>query len=132
MGLQPLRFVYGITLIALLFVHFGVYHSFSEPSVMGILWGYYLPIGYIGLALGLLVIFYPKIAVVKKLGFGLMMAVIGFVLVFSLLLSPKDFFVNLLHNTSLSSGYIDIDYAIGNWLVWALTLFSITLAPYLK
>jgi hypothetical protein len=122
---KPLRLVYGLILVAILFTPFGVYHSRLEPYIVGNLWGYNLPIGYVGLSSGLLVILYQKIDFVKDLKFGSLMIVIGVFLILTFLFSPKDFFVNLLHGTSFSAAQIDIDYPVGNSAVWALSLFSI-------
>jgi hypothetical protein len=122
---QPLRLVYGLALVAILFTPFGVYFSLSQPYIVGNLWGYNLPIGYVGLVLGLLVILYQKIDFLKNFRFGSIMIVIGIFLILSFLFSPKDFFVNLLHGTNFSAGQIDIDYSVGNWVVWGLSLFSI-------
>ena len=123
--MQPLRLVYGLMLFAILFTPFGVYHSRSEPYIIGNLWGYDLPIGYIGLASGLLVILYQKIDFLKKSKFGSIMIIIGIFLLLSFLFSPKDFFINLLNGTSFSAGQIDIDSPVGNSAVWGLSLFSI-------
>jgi len=112
-------------LFAILFTPFGVYHSRSEPYIIGNLWGYDLPIGYIGLASGLLVILYQKIDFLKKSKFGSIMIIIGIFLLLSFLFSPKDFFINLLNGTSFSAGQIDIDSPVGNSAVWGLSLFSI-------
>ena len=118
--MQPLRLVYGLMLFAILFTPFGVYHSRSEPYIIGNLWGYNLPIGYIGLASGLLVILYQKIDFLKNMKFGSIMVVIGVFLLLSFLFPSKDFFINLLHGTSFSAGQIDIDYPVGNSAVWGL------------
>ncbi len=131
-SLQPLRSVYGLALAATLFVPFGVYHSFSEASVMGTLWGYHLPVGYVGLALGLLAIAYPKMAFSRRLGFGNLMIIAGLILFAAFLFAPKDFFINLIHNTNLSPSNIDVDYPVGNLYVWALTLFSIATGIILR
>ncbi|MDQ1279403.1 MAG: hypothetical protein QG670_665 [Thermoproteota archaeon] len=130
--MQQLRLVYGLILFAIVFIPFGVYHSRSEPYIIGSLWGYNLPIGYVGLVSGLLVILYQKIDFLKDLKFGSMMIVIGFFLLLSFLFSPKDFFVNLLSGTSFSSGQIDIDFPVGNSVVWGLSLFSIISGLFLK
>ena len=122
---QPLRVIYGLVLVAILIFPFGLYYSRSEPYIMGNLWGYNLPIGYVGLISGLLVIFYQKISLMKNFRFGSFMILIGILLIVSFLFSPKDFFVNLLHGTNFSSGQIDIEYPIGNSFVLGLSLFSI-------
>jgi hypothetical protein len=122
---QILRLVYGLVLAAMLFTPFGVYHSLSEPYIIGYLWGYNLPIGYVGLASGLLAIYYKKIDSLKKLEFGSIMIVIGVFLILTFLLEPKDFFINLQHGTSFSADQIDIDFQVGNSAVLGLSLFSI-------
>ena len=78
-----LRLVYGVVLAAMLFASFGVYHSLSEPYIIGYLWGYNLPIGYVGLVSGLLAIYYKKIDSLKKLKFGSIMIVVGVFCYFS-------------------------------------------------
>jgi hypothetical protein len=122
---QTLRLVYGLLLAAILFIPFGVYHSLLEPYIIGYLWGYDLPIGYVGLTLGLLVVLSQKIDFVKALKFGSVMMVIGIFLILTFLFQPKDFFINLFHGTSFSPGQIDIDYQIGNSAVLGISLFSI-------
>ena len=89
MNLKPLRVCYSIILIALLFIPFGVYHSRSEPYLIGSLWGYQLPIGYVGLLLGLFVILYSRMAFGKNLRFGSVMIGIGFLLILSFLFRRK-------------------------------------------
>ena len=113
-------------------MQYGVYHSFSEASVMGILWGYHLPIGYLGFALGLLVMAYPKTRLTKKLSFPSLMIAIGFLLIFTNILMPKEFFINLIHQSNSNPALIDIDYPVGNLLVWVLTLFSIMAGAMLR
>ncbi len=63
---MAMRLVYGLALVAILFTPFGVYHSVVEPYVVGSLWGYSLPIGYIGLALGIIAILFSKNDSYKK------------------------------------------------------------------
>jgi hypothetical protein len=99
---------------------------------MGTLWGYHLPIGYLGLASGLLVMAYPKTGLTKKMSFASLMIVIGFLLIITALLTPKEYFVSLIHQANPNTALIDIDYPIGNWLVWGLTLFSVTIGLLLK
>ena len=130
--LKPLRLFCGVVLITLLFIPFGAYHSRSEPFIIGSLWGYYLPIGYIGLLSGLFVIFSSRIPFVKGLRFGSVMIIIGFLLILSFLFSPKDYFINLLNRTSFSGFQIDIDYPIGNSVIGGLALLSITAGLVLR
>ena len=118
-----LRLVYGMALIALLFTPFAFYFSRAEPYIMGNIWGYQLPIGYVGLALGLLVILSPKIA--RKLNFGTTLIVVGIFLIITAYLSPYDYFVNLINGTNFSGGAIDIEYPIGHIVTVYLALFSI-------
>ena len=122
---QFFRLIYGLVLFTLLVMPFGVYHSRLEPYIIGNLWGYNLPIGYVGLASGLLVVLSQKIDFLNDLKFGYVMIIIGIFLLLSFLFSPKDFFINLLKGTNFSVGQIDIDYPIGNSAVWGLSLFSI-------
>ena len=127
MRLQLLRLVYGIMLGAMLVTPFGVYHSRSEPYITGYLWGYHLPIGYVGLLLGLLVVLYPRLSTLRSLRFSSLMIFIGLFLLLSFFFSPKDYFINLLHGTNFSSGQIDVDFSVGNSAVWGLSLLSIAL-----
>ncbi len=111
---QFVRLFYGVMLGALLFVPFGSYHSYGPPSIYGVLWGYYLPVGYVALALGILAILMRR-----KLArdyFGVLMVLIGAALLLSLFLYPKQYSVNLIHGTNVA---VDIDYPVGN----AVTLF---------
>lgn len=132
MDLQPLRLVYGLVLVAILFTPFGVYHSISEPYIIGSLWGYHLPVGYAGLASGIIAILYPKLALVKNLRFGSFMILIGLFLLLSFFFSPKDYFVNLFHRTSFEGGQIDVDYPAGNSIVWGLSILSIATGSVLR
>lgn len=117
-----LRLAYGLTLIAILFIPFGSYHSFGEPAIYGVLWGYHLPVGYVALVLGVLVIFFPKMILASNYGFGATMVVIGLFLMLSLLLYPKQYSINLIHGTNVTA---DIDYPVGNSVTLFLSLFSI-------
>ena len=121
--LRLLQLVYGVIVAALLLVPFGVYHSRAEPYVTGSLWGYHLPIGYVGLVSGVLAIIHPKSGNLKKIGFGSFMTLIGIFLLLSFIFSPKDYFINLMHGTSFNS--VDVDYPVGNSAVLGLSLLSI-------
>jgi hypothetical protein len=112
-------------LVAVLFVPFGVYHSMIEPYVTGFLWGFLLPVGYVALASGIAVIVYPRLTLLKILGFDFLLILIGFFLLLSLLAFPKEFFINLVQGTSFSYGSIDIDFPIGNSTVLLLSLVSV-------
>jgi hypothetical protein len=117
--------VYGVMLGGLLVMPFGVYHSISEPYIVGSLWGYQLPIGYVGVLLGILAVLYPKLGKLKTLRFSSLMIVIGVSLLSSFALIPSDYFINLLHGTSFSPSQIDVDFALGNSVVLGLALLSI-------
>jgi hypothetical protein len=129
---QTLRVIYGFVLVAMLFIPFGVYHSLSEPYIIGNLWGYILPIGYVGLMSGLLAILYQKIEFMRGFKFGSVMIFIGIVLLVSFLFLPREFFINLLHGISFSAGQIDIDAPVGNSVALGLSLFSITAGLLLR
>jgi hypothetical protein len=124
LNLKPLRFIYGPALIAVMTAPFGVYHSLSEARIMGTLWGYHLPIGYLGLALGLLVMAYPHTGLAKKASFAALMTSIGFIFMITILLTPEEYFVSLIHQTNPETAMIDIDYPIGNSIVWGLSLLA--------
>jgi hypothetical protein len=125
MRFQLLRLAYGVMLGALLFTPFGVYHSRVEPYITGYLWGYNLPIGYVGLLFGITVVLYPRFNALRRLRFSSFMPFIGLFLLLSFFVSPKDYFINLIHGTNFSSVQIDVDFAVGNSAVLGLSLLSI-------
>jgi hypothetical protein len=118
--------------MSLLLAPFGIYHSFSEASVMGSLWGYHLPIGYLGLTAGLLVVTYPKTELTKKVSFAALLIVIGVLLIVTQALTSEKYFAGLIHGTTSNTAAIDIDYPFGNWLVWGLVLASVVGGLMLK
>jgi hypothetical protein len=122
--LHLLRLTYALMLGALLVAPFGVYHSRSEPYIIGYLWGYHLPIGYVGLLLGILVAMYPRLHVQKSVRLSSLMALIGLTLLLSLVFSPTDYVINLIHGTSFGGAQIDVDFAIGSSIAVWLSLFS--------
>ena len=122
---QFLRLVYGMLLGALLVTPFGVYHSRVEPYVMGSLWGYNLPIGYVGVLLGILVILYPRFGTLGNLRFSSLMSIIGVSLLATFFFTPRDYFINMLHGTNFSPIQIDVDFALGNSAVLGLAVLSI-------
>ena len=131
MAFTFIRLAYGLMLIAVLFVPLGAYHSRVEPYVTGFLWGYELPVGYVALVSGLMVILYPRLTVFKgRLHF--LVVVVGLVLLLSLTLVAKEFSINLIHGASFSSGQIDVDSPVGNVVVWGLSLFSLALGFVLR
>jgi hypothetical protein len=127
-----LRLVYGLSLIAVLFAPFGIYHSMVEPYIVGSLWGYNLPIGYVGLVLGMFVILSPKAFLARKDGFGVAMMVIGLFMLGSNYFFPHEYFINLINGTNFSGPQIDIDYALGNAVTLFLAIFSILVGAMLE
>jgi hypothetical protein len=125
MRFQLLRLAYGVMLGALLFTPFGVYHSRVEPYIIGYLWGYNLPVGYVGVLLGILAVLYPRLNALRRLRFSSFMPFIGLFLLLSFFFSPKDYFINLIHGTNFSPAEIDVDFAVGNSAVLGLSLLSI-------
>jgi hypothetical protein len=125
MRLQLLRLAYGVMLGALLFTPFGVYHSRVEPYIIGYLWGYNLPIGYVGVLLGIVAVLYPRLNALRRLRFSSFMPFIGLFLLLSFFFSPKDYFINLIHGTNFSPVQIDVDFPVGNSAVLGLSLLSI-------
>jgi hypothetical protein len=125
--LQVLRLLYGVMLCLILVTPFGVYHSVSEPYIIGYLWGYNLPIGYVGLLCGVAMILYPRLNTLKSSGFSSLMPFIGLILLISFLVTPNYYFINLLQGTSFSSGQIDVDFQVGNSAAMAFSLLSIAL-----
>jgi hypothetical protein len=93
--------------------------------VAGALWGYQLPVGYVGLLLGVLMAVYPKVGKLKTLPFSLLMVIAGASLGAALLFSPNTYFINLLHGTHFSPSQIDVDFALGNPAVLGLSLLSL-------
>ena len=125
MRLHFLRLAYGVTLAFLLVMPFGVYHSRVEPYITGYLWGYNLPIGYVGLLLGIAAVLYPKLNKLRNVRFSSFMPFIGLFLLLFFFFSPKDYFINLIHGTTFSSFQIDVDFAVGNSAVLGLSILSI-------
>jgi hypothetical protein len=124
---QFVRLAYGIMLGALLVTPFGVYHSISEPYVIGYLWGYDLPIGYIGFFLCIVMILYPRASSLRSLKFSTFMPIIGLFLLLTLIFSPNYYFINLQHGTNFSASQIDIDFQLGNSAVVIFSILSIAL-----
>ena len=102
------RLAYGAMLIAVLFVPFSIYNTMAEPYVSGALWGFMLPVGYVAAASGIAVILYPRSTLLKKLGFGYLITLIGVFLLISVLMFPRELAISLIYGTSM----IDIDYSI--------------------
>ena len=106
-ALQILRLVYGATLIAIFFLPFGLYNTMAEPYVSGAVWGFMLPVGYVAEASGTVVIFYPRVKLLKNLGLGYLLIFVGVSLLLSLWLYPRELSISLLHGTNM----IDLDYS---------------------
>lgn len=123
--LELARLAYGVMLSALLITPFGVYHSRVEPYIIGSLWGYNLPIGYIGLILGIQVILFPRTVFARKPSFGVAMVVIGVLLIGSVYLVPRESFINWINGTNFSGSQIDVDFAIGNAITLFMGMFSV-------
>ncbi len=97
MALQILRLAYGAVLIVVLFLPFGLYHTMAEPYVSGAVWGFMLPVGYVAAASGVAVIFYPRSKLLRRVGLGYLLIVVGVSLLLSLWLYPKELSISLLH-----------------------------------
>ena len=128
MALQLLRLAYGAVLIAVLFVPFGLYHTMAEPYVSGALWGFMLPVGYVAAASGVTVILYPRSTLLKRLGLGYLLMVIGVSLLLSLLMFPRELSISLLYGTNM----IDMDYSTFTGAVFWLSLLSIAAGIAIK
>lgn len=100
------RVLFGVLFMALLIFPFGVYHSMVGPFISGCLWGFKLPVGYVGFIVGLLLILYPKLPFAKSVGFGHFL-MIGAAFVLISLWAPGEVFINLWHGTSIP---YDVDY----------------------
>jgi hypothetical protein len=119
--LQILRLAYGAVLIAVLFLPFGLYYTMAEPYVSGAVWGFMLPVGYVAAASGVAVIFFPRSKLLRRLGFGYLLIVVGVSLLLSLWLYPRELSISLLHGTNM----INIDYSTFTGIVFWLSLLSI-------
>jgi hypothetical protein len=122
------RLAYGAMLIAVLCLPFGVYHTMTEPYVSGALWGFMLPVGYVAAASGITIILYPRSTLLKRLGFGYLLRVIGVLLLLSLLMFPRELSISLLHGTNM----IDMDYSTFTGAVFWLSLLSIAAGIAIK
>jgi hypothetical protein len=121
MALRILRLAYGAVLIAVLFLPFGLYNTMAEPYVSGAVWGWMLPVGYVAAASGVAVIFYPRGKLLRRLGFGYLLMVVGVSLLLSLWLYPRELSIMLLHGTNM----IDTDYSTCTGAVFWLSLLSV-------
>ena len=126
--LQILRLAYGAVLIAVLFLPFGLYNTTAGPYVSGAVWGFMLPVGYIAAASGVTVIFFPRSKLLRRLGFGYLLMVVGVSLLLSLWLYPRELSISLLHGTNM----IDIDYSTFTGTVFWLSLLSIAAGISIK
>ena len=118
---QILRLAYGAVLIAVLFLPFGLYNTMTEPYISGVVWGFMLPVGYIAAVSGVAVIFYPRSRLLRRLGFGCLLIVVGVLLLLSLGLYPRELSISLLHGTNM----IDLDYSTFTGAVFWLSLLSV-------
>ena len=119
--LRFLRVAYGVLLVAILFVPFGIYNTMAEPYVSGVVWGFMLPIGYIAAASGIAIIFYPQLKALRKLGFGYLLMLIGASMLLSFLIFPRELSISLLHGTNM----IDIDYSTFYGALFWLSLLNV-------
>jgi hypothetical protein len=121
MALQIPPLAYGAVLIAVLFLPFGLYNTMAEPYVSGAVWGFMLPVGYVAAASGVAVIFYHRSKLLRRLGLGYLLMLVGVSLLLSLWLYPRELSISLLHGTNA----IDIDYSTFTGAVSWLSLLSI-------
>ncbi len=99
---RAVRTLFGTAFILLLFFPFGVYHSMAEPFISGFLWGFKLPVGWIGLIIGSMLLAYPKLPLDRISPFGYLVA-IGAALVLASLEVPirPEAVVNFWHGTNI-------------------------------
>jgi hypothetical protein len=128
MALQFLRLAYGAVLIVVLFLPFGLYNTMAEPYVSGAVWGFMLPVGYVAAASGVALITYPRSRLLRRLGFGYLLMVVGVSLLLSLILYPRELSISMLHGTNM----IDIDYSTFTGAVFWLSLLSVASGLRLK
>ncbi len=119
--LKVLRLVYGAMLFTVLLLPFGFFNTMAEPYVSGAIWGFMLPVGYVAAVSGILVIFYPRLNLLRRLGFGYLLMVVGISLLLSLLLYPRVLSISLLYGTNM----IDTDYSTFTGAVFWLSLLSV-------
>src|SRR3989304_5640045 len=93
----------------------------AEPYVLGALWGFMLPVGYVAAASGVTVILYSRSTLLKRFGFGYLLMVIGVSMLLSLLLFPRELSISLLYGTNM----IDIDYSTFTGAVFWLSLLNL-------
>jgi hypothetical protein len=98
---------FGILYMLSFFSPLACYHSLSEPYLSGVLWAFMTPLGYVSLALGVIIALYPKIRLAKHLSFANLLAISGILLVVVYLIQPVDFFLNLLYRAATE---YDVDY----------------------
>ena len=127
-ALQILRLAYGAMLIAVLFLPFGFYNTMAEPYASGAVWGWILPVGYVAAASGVAVIFYPRSKLLKRLGFGYLLMLVGVSLLLSLWLYPKELSISLLHGTNM----IDTDRSTFTGAVFWLSILSVVAGIAIK
>jgi hypothetical protein len=114
-----LRWVYGFVLFAVLFVPFGIYNTMTEPYLSGAIWGFMLPVGYVAAASGVAVILYPRSKLLRKLGFGNLLALIGFFMLLAIMIFPRELAIRLLYGATM----IDTDYStFTGAIVWLSVL----------
>ncbi|HLN44356.1 MAG TPA: hypothetical protein VK209_01475 [Candidatus Sulfotelmatobacter sp.] len=121
--LQILRWAYGVMLIAVLFVPFGLYNTMAEPYASGAIWGFMLPVGYIAAISGVAMIYYPRLKLLRKFGLSNLLIVSGISLLLSLWMYPRTLSINLLYGTNM----IDTDYSTFTAVVFWLSLLSIVI-----
>ena len=126
--LQIIRLAYGAVLFAVLFLPFGLYHTMAEPYVSGAVLGFMLPVGYIAKASGIAVIFYPRLKLLRRLGFGYLLMVVGVLMLLSLLLYPRELTISLLYGTNM----IDTDYSTFAGVLFWLSLLSVVAGIAIK
>ena len=115
-------------LIAVLFLPFGFYNTMAEPYASGAVWGWMLPVGYVAVASGVAVIFYPRSKLLRRLGFGYLLMLVGISLLLSLWLYPKQLSISLLHGTNM----IDTDRSTFTGAVFWLSLLSVVAGIAIK
>ena len=128
MMLRILRLVYGVLLVSVLFLPFGIYHTMVEPYASGALWGFMLPIGYVAAASGVAVILYPRSRILKRIGFGYLLVLTSSLMLLSVFLFPRELSIELLHGTTM----IDLDYSIFTGAITWLSLLSMVAGLFVR
>jgi hypothetical protein len=122
---QNLVIILGVTFVVSTFVPLGPYHFVGEPNVVGVLWNFMLPTGWLALIIGVILIFHKHLGLKnKKLALFLG---ISSLLIVVIRFQDVDYFLSLYHGIS---GEFDVDSHAISIFPFAVALVSL-LASFL-